>query len=285
MNIVSYLYSGTKLAECIRSILVVMGIQKIYNIFNMRKLNTHPTENMYRAREFYNANINRIENVRNMLADEKSKTVLTKLIHMRQYYDVKDIPPYNHFDQYFSKDIISFTDDEVFLDCGAFNGYTSIDFIKRCPHYSKIVLFEPQKDIIPDLQNRMKKYKNIFIIPKGCSNRENEAILSLAGESSTVTQTTNADTCEISLTSIDSCPECIDASFIKMDIEGSEYEALNGAKEIIKKNKPKLAISIYHSDEDMLRLAEYIHKLVPEYKLFVRAHRPGIAETVLYAVI
>ena len=195
MNIVSYLYSGTKLAECIRSILVVMGIQKIYNIFNMRKLNTHPTENMYRAREFYNANINRIENVRNMLADEKSKTVLTKLIHMRQYYDVKDIPPYNHFDQYFPKDIITFNDRECFLDCGAFNGYTSIEFIKRCPQYKQIVLFEPQKDIIPDLQKRMKKYKNIFIIPKGCSNRENEAILSLAGESSAVVcaqqQTTN----------------------------------------------------------------------------------------------
>lgn len=42
MNIVSYLYSGTKLAECIRSVLVVLGIQKLYNIFNMKKLNKHP---------------------------------------------------------------------------------------------------------------------------------------------------------------------------------------------------------------------------------------------------
>ena len=70
-----------------------------------------------------------------------------------------------------------------------------------------------------------------------------------------------------------------------MDIEGAELPALQGAEHIIKKNKPKLAISIYHSDEDMLRLAEYIHELVPEYRLFIRAHRPGIAETVLYAVI
>ncbi len=285
MGIVSYLYSGTRLAENIRSVLVVLGIQKIYNILNMKKLNKHPTLEMFNARDFFDANAKRIETVKNMLADEESKIVFTKLIHMRQYYDIKDIPPYNHFDQYFSKDIISFTDDEVFLDCGAFNGYTTIDFIKRCPHYSKIVLFEPQKDILPMLEKRMKRYQQVFIIPKGCADGEYTAQLSLAGESSTVIQTTNADTCEISLTSIDSCPECSDATFIKMDIEGSEYEALNGAKEIIKRNKPKLAISIYHSDEDMLRLAEYIHKLVPEYRLFIRAHRPGIAETVLYAIV
>jgi len=190
MGIVSYLYSGTRLAENIRSVLVVLGIQKIYNILNMKKLNKHPTPQMFHAREFFSANAKRIEAVKNMLADEESKTVLTKLIHMRQYYDVKDIPPYNHFDQYFPKDIITFNDRECFLDCGAFNGYTSIEFIKRCPQYKQIVLFEPQKDIIPDLQKRMRKYKNIFIIPKGCSNRENEAILSLAGESSAVVRAT-----------------------------------------------------------------------------------------------
>lgn len=285
MGIVSYLYSGTRLAENMRSVLVVLGIQKIYNILNMKKLNKHPTPQMFKAREFFSANAKRIETVKNMLADEESKIVFTKLIHMRQYYDIKDIPPYNHFDQYFSKDIISFTDDEVFLDCGAFNGYTSIDFIKRCPHYSKIVLFEPQKNILPILKKRMKRYQQVFIIPKDCADGEYTAQLSLAGESSTVTNTTDNSTCEISLTSIDSCPECNNATFIKMDIEGSEYDALNGAKKTIKKNKPKLAISIYHSDEDMLRLAEYIHELVPEYRLFIRAHRPGIAETVLYAVI
>lgn len=70
-----------------------------------------------------------------------------------------------------------------------------------------------------------------------------------------------------------------------MDIEGSELPALEGAKQTILRNKPKLAISIYHSDEDMLRIVEYIHELVPEYKLYIRAHTMGIAETVLYAVI
>ena len=78
--------------------------------------------------------------------------------------------------------------------------------------------------------------------------------------------------------------ECRNATFIKMDIEGSEYNALLGGQEVICNNKPKLAICIYHSDEDMLRLIELIHDMVPEDSLFIRQHSNSICETVLYAV-
>ena len=73
--------------------------------------------------------------------------------------------------------------------------------------------------------------------------------------------------------------------YIKMDIEGAEMNAIKGAKETIIKNKPKLAISIYHSNQDMIDIIEYVHQLVPEYRLYVRAHTMGIAETILYALI
>ena len=90
---------------------------------------------------------------------------------------------------------------------------------------------------------------------------------------------------KIPLVKMDSVPECEDATFIKMDIEGAELSALKGGKGLIQRNKPKLAICIYHSNEDMLRIAEYIHEIVPEYKLYMRAHNMGIAENVLYAVM
>lgn len=89
----------------------------------------------------------------------------------------------------------------------------------------------------------------------------------------------------IKLVKMDNVPECQDATFIKMDIEGAELAALRGGRELIQRNKPKLAICIYHSDEDMLSIAEYIHELVPEYRIYMRAHNMGIAENVLYAVI
>lgn len=74
-------------------------------------------------------------------------------------------------------------------------------------------------------------------------------------------------------------------TFIKMDVEGSELESLKGAKNTILRDKPKLAICIYHKPEDMVTIPLYIKELVPEYKLYVRHHSNSWAETVLYAVL
>ena len=89
---------------------------------------------------------------------------------------------------------------------------------------------------------------------------------------------------KISVCKIDSLDCCRDATYIKMDIEGAEWEALHGAEETIRTNNPKLAICLYHSIQDYIRIVAYIHRLNPEYKLFVRHHSTNRSETVLYAV-
>ena len=61
-------------------------------------------------------------------------------------------------------------------------------------------------------------------------------------------------------------------------------DALKGAENTILRNHPKLAICIYHKDADMIQVIEYIHQLVPEYKIYVRHHSRCQNETVCYAV-
>jgi hypothetical protein len=73
-------------------------------------------------------------------------------------------------------------------------------------------------------------------------------------------------------------------TFIKMDIEGSELNALKGAEQTIRKYKPKLAICVYHRAKDLITIPQYIKTLVPEYKLYFRAHKYGTYDFVLYAV-
>ena len=73
-------------------------------------------------------------------------------------------------------------------------------------------------------------------------------------------------------------------TYIKMDIEGSEMQALRGAKNVICRDKPRLAISIYHRPEDYFEIPFYIKKLVPEYKLYIRHHRFTKNDTVCYAI-
>jgi hypothetical protein len=83
----------------------------------------------------------------------------------------------------------------------------------------------------------------------------------------------------------DDIPE--DVTFIKMDIEGAEIDALNGAIRQIQKNKPKLAISLYHKLPDLLDIPKLVKSFVPEYKLYLRHHPAGFpfpTEYVLLAV-
>lgn len=86
------------------------------------------------------------------------------------------------------------------------------------------------------------------------------------------------------VTSLDSVLHDEEITFLKMDIEGSELNALKGAKLTIQMHKPKLAICVYHKPEDILVIPKYIKTLVPEYKFYLRHYSSYNTETVLYAI-
>lgn len=73
-------------------------------------------------------------------------------------------------------------------------------------------------------------------------------------------------------------------TFIKMDIEGAEYNALLGCKKIIKEQRPKLAICIYHKPEDIIQIPSLILSLNEEYIFYIRHYSTIWGETVLYAL-
>ena len=74
----------------------------------------------------------------------------------------------------------------------------------------------------------------------------------------------------------------INATFIKMDIEGSELAALRGAEQLIRKNHPRLAVCIYHRSQDIVEIYQFLQQF--EYRFYLRQHAFSAEETVLYAV-
>jgi FkbM family methyltransferase len=170
------------------------------------------------------------------------------------------------------------------VDCGAYNGDTVMRFIKYSHgKYKKIVAFEPDASNVRALK---KRGKNISVVQAACWSSDTELSFETDKGSSSKVVENKSTYCDIKVVAkaIDSVNECKDATFIKMDIEGSEYDALIGAYNTICRNTPKLAICIYHSDEDMLRILELIESWNLGYKFYVRHHAQKISETVLYAI-
>ncbi len=88
----------------------------------------------------------------------------------------------------------------------------------------------------------------------------------------------------IEATSIDESVSGDKVTFIKLDVEGAEYEALVGAKNTITKHHPRMAISIYHKPEDIFTLPELIMEMEPDYKFYLRHYQMSRFETILYCV-
>lgn len=271
--------NDNKLLNPIMMFLLNIGLgDLIYRIFSRKYLQERRKYFLSQAiQEKYNENIE-------ILFDKESKRIYSGLIEYRYNRKRKNFPGVTNDKIYFPKDIISLTEKEIFVDCGAYIGDTVDDFIKETNgKFSSIVAFEPDSSSFNSILKKYKSNDNIFLYNKGCYSKNKKIGFKLgSGEASKVDE---SQTDFIDVVKLDDINECKNATFIKMDIEGSELEALKGAKNIIIDNKPKLAICIYHSDNDMIDIINYIHNIVPEYKIFVRQHGMFELETVMYAII
>ncbi len=187
----------------------------------------------------------------------------------RQYFDLKEMSP---------------SGDEVFVDVGAFDGKTSLNFIKWANgNFKKIYCFEADKNNVKKCINSLsKKTSKYEVISKGAYSKECRLGFESKGNGgSSINESANEF---IETTTIDRALCDVQATFIKMDIEGSEMEALKGCAETIMKYKPKLAISVYHKLNDIIEIPEYILSINPEYKLYLRHYSLGSYETILYAL-
>jgi len=268
--------------------LKAMGVNKFVNIVacgmidNAEKRN--PTEQMKLEKTVFTENNDRILRVRDNLDDEKSRRVFSNLIHYRMSKDRRYLKGImDDKDQYFPQGIVHLSEREVFVDCGAFKGDTIKEFVKRVNgHYKKIIAFEPDEQNFAALCKINRGGVDVLPIQAGVWS--NDGVLRFDSEGTSESRVNETGNSEISVMRIDSVPECRDATFIKMDIEGAEREALKGAESVIRQNRPKLAICLYHQPEDFFEIPEYILSLDLHYRLYVRHHHYNRDETLLYAI-
>lgn len=185
--------------------------------------------------------------------------------------------------QYF--DVLFPQEDEVYVDAGTFDGKTVLDFCEWSNgNYKKIYVFEPMGDMCEVIRKKLeeKKISGVDILNNAAWDKNEEIHFTEDGSGSCINS--NGEVAVQGL-DIDSAVKDEKVTFIKMDVEGSELKALQGAKNTIINNRPRLAICIYHKPIDVIEIASYILELVPEYKFYIRHYTSHMWETVLYAVL
>ena len=187
--------------------------------------------------------------------------------------------------EYFDDEYYSVSDNEVFVDCGAFDGDSIklfVDFTKG--RYDNIIGLEPDTISFKKLCDATKEYHDVKLIC--CATGKDNTKMSFSSKGvlgSTFSE--NGDGDLIDVKRLDDILEGERPTLIKMDIEGAELDTLIGAENTIKKYRPKLAVCIYHKIEDIISIPKYLHSIVPEYTFKVRQHSSSMLETVLYAEV
>ena len=217
-----------------------------------------------------------------LLKDSNSRRVLNKLIEFRLTLDPSVIEPIIDKNLYQPRGILSFRNNEIYVDGGSYDGDSVRSFIKKVKNkYEKILAFEPDKIIYKKLVRKMNLKRKIECLNQGLFNKSGKVNFSTTSNRASLID--SGGTSSINVASIDSILNGNRVSFIKMNIEGAEINALKGAKKSIKQWLPKMAISCYHRPSDLWQIPLLIRKMSKKYNLYLRQHDGGVIESVCYA--
>ena len=222
------------------------------------------------------------EKIYNRLEDSYSQEIFTKVINFKISFDYHFMEGFtnNHAGQYFDQEILPPMKNIRFFDGGGYVGDTATEIIKNYPDYKKIWLVEPIAENLRIAQRELAHRENIEFIPCGVGAKSETLYFNEEKSFSTIYE---KGTQSVSIRTIDSIVnECVD--YIKLDIEGAEQDAIDGAKESILKYHPTLAICIYHKAEDWYKIPNKVFAIREDYRLYLRHYMEGIFESVLYFI-
>lgn len=221
-------------------------------------------------------------------ADESSRTEYLNQLKWLINPEVTSLPTTKAQEIYMPGDMFSTCRNEVFIDCGAFDGDTIKSFLAfNKGEFKSIIAFEPDPVNYKNLELYVSSLshgigKKIKIKQLAVGQKVGNARFYAKGEkTSSINSMGNF---EIEVMPIDNILHDIEPTYIKMDIEGYEIDALAGACKIINKYTPVLAISNYHYQEHLWQIPLHIQSYFSQYNIYLRRYGDEFGDVVCYAV-
>lgn len=215
-----------------------------------------------------------LQEVYNKLADDFSRRVFADTLNYKLSGKISYLFDCETQRQDDLQSIFSFSDKENYLDLGAYNGDTVLEFLHLTENkWHKIIAVEPDRRNCRKLRalGEERAFGADFVVHEAGVWSE-KTVLSFSDSGGRQSTFIDASKAEVNVNTIDNFATGTDISYIKMDVEGAEIQALAGGSHTIITNKPKLFLAAYHYDADLFRLPLTIWSLVPEYKIYLRKH-------------
>lgn len=217
------------------------------------------------------------------LADEQSRRTLDAVVAFRLTMDPVELREVIDWDLYGASGLVPLGPEETYVDGGAFDGDSIQMFIEHVGgRYTGIYAFEPDRETFARLTARFGAAPRVELLNAGLFSRSGR--LGFAADGSRAARIDASGSGNIQVFGLDDVLRDKPVTYIKMNIEGAEIDALAGAEKAIRRWAPKLAISVYHRPSDLWHIAEIVRWLRPDYRLYLRQHDGGLIETVLYAL-
>ena len=281
-NSVHYVVYSSYYRDEITKELLDYGINE-YNIYTIPVImgDLVPKHSFARSLEI-KKNFDEIYESAQLLADEESRDQLWELMSV---FCARTPVWLNKAasEEYFNTPYIALTQDEVFVDAGMYDGKTTERFVELCPKYKAIYGIEANPDSFEHITDNLKNYRDLHLYNNAISDASVELRFKRKGYGPEGAHL--AADGELVVKGITGDELGIFPTFIKFDIEGAESAALRGFQATIRKCRPKMAVSAYHSLEDHWKLIKQIKEICPDYKIHL-IHHYGyevMYGTVLYA--
>lgn len=213
--------------------------------------------------------------------DELSCSLFRKLVSFRLKNDLELLRGFEAREhaQYFEDFLELQVDGESFVDIGGYDGATSREFMRRCPGYRAVHVFEPEPQNFGKCMLTLGSFANVHCHPLGLSDARRTLRLAAQGSGSKIV----ADgALVIEVDRLDDVLGDSVPTLIKIDIEGEEAAAIAGAQLTIAKHHPRLAICVYHRAGDFWRIPRQVLAIRDDYDIYLRHYTESIYETVMF---
>ena len=184
--------------------------------------------------------------------------------------------------QYFPSDIFNLSSTEVFVDCGAYDGDTIAEFRRATgDQFVELVAFEPDPQNFVALKSAVNGDPRIKLHPYATGRRSETVRFTLSGTGSRVS---SSGSCEVQVVTLDEALDHVTPTYIKMDIEGSEPDAIAGARLIISRSRPKMAVCVYHAPDHLWTIPLQLDELLPDSRFTMRTYCGDGFDCVCYCI-